>query len=74
MFLKILHKLIQQCRYYKKLAKCISTLLQVEEPHPDDSYSKNVCEKCKGKVESLEKAVKQLHSFREMAKNALMNA
>ena len=57
----------------KKLAARISTLLQVEEPRPDDSYSKNICEKCKGKVESLEKAVEQLHSFREMAKNALMN-
>ena len=52
-------------------ASRINILLEVPEPAPDDQFSAHICEKCKLKISSLEKAAADLARFRALAKSSL---
>ena len=57
--------------FKQRWAPRISVLLEVPEPSPADLLPSHICEKCRTKVVSLEKAVADLTSFKKLARSSL---
>lgn len=56
----------------QNLPSRISKLIDIPEPAPDDLLPPTICEKCKGLISSLEKALVDLNRLKDIAARSLL--